>query len=288
MVLSLQLPGTLNFKKMRKNYIWIFGLLFFVLASCEEKIDVDLNSSDPRMVVEAKLTNKDRNQIIHLSRTVNFDAEKFDPINDALVNVIASNGRIFTFTSKGNGEYTHNNFAVNNALTYTLNIKHNNKTYESKAKMPEYVEIDSMGVTKEDIFRETYYFVNLKFRDPVNVPNYYIYEVSINDGPFKFNMAFNDKFNDGQEVTHQIGGRNQDFKAGDKIIVRRQLVSKDVYTYWNEFQSTNPGSAAPGNPSSNLSNNALGYFGISNQREYSVVIQDDDILNQDEVKASIH
>ncbi len=256
------------------TYIAVFSLIFF--NSCEEKIDIDLNDSDPRIVIEANLTNEDRNQEILVSRTVNFDSPEFDQVDNASVVVKGSNGRNYTFTPAGNGIYTNNNFFVNTQITYTLEVTVDNKTYSSKGAMVDYVEIDSMGVTKENIFNEDYYFVNLKFKDPKGVPNYYLYTVSINDGPFKFNAVQNDKFNDGQEVTHQIGGRNDEFKVGDKVKVRRQIVSKELYTYWNEYQLTNPGSAAPGNPTGNISNGALGYFGISNVRDYTVTIADAD------------
>jgi len=36
--------------------------------------------------------------------------------------------------------------------------------------------------------------------------------------------------------------------------------------------STNPGSASPGNPTSNISNGALGYFSVSSARDYTVDI----------------
>ena len=33
-----------------------------------------------------------------------------------------------------------------------------------------------------------------------------------------------------------------------------------MYDFWNAVQATNPGTAAPANPPSNISNGALGYF----------------------------
>jgi len=51
------------------------------------------------------------------------------------------------------------------------------------------------------------------------------------------------------------------------------VIDKDVFKYWNELQSINPGSAAPANPTSNISNGALGYFSVSSARTYNFFIK---------------
>jgi hypothetical protein len=57
-----------------------------------------------------------------------------------------------------------------------------------------------------------------------------------------------------------------------------QLISLDsaVYEYYKTFTelvNTNPGSAAPANPNSNLSNGALGYFSAWSSDTMSVIIR---------------
>jgi len=213
-----------------------------------------------------------------VTRTVNFDENRaFDPVNDAEVIVRASSGRVYSFTSAGNGRYIHNNLSLNAQTSYTLQVNVADKMYTASSSLPDFVEIDSLGITKEDIFNETYYFVNLKFQDAPNVSNYYLYTMSVNDKPFTFNTVFSDKFNDGLNITHQLGGNDLTLNSGDQIKIRRHLINKDVHKYWSEFQSTNPGSASPGNPTSNISNGALGYFSVSNVKEYAVEIQDQSV-----------
>src|SRR5690606_37758278 len=108
-----------------------------------------------------------------------------------------------------------------------------------------------------------------------NQPNYYRYTVSLNGAPYVFSSVFSDKFNDGKQVTHQIGAPDDaELKAGDEMKIRRATIYKDVHRYWSEYQATYPGSAAPGNPTSNISNGALGYFSVSNAREYTVTVED--------------
>lgn len=261
--------------------VFLAVLISFSLHSCEDKIDVNLNDADPRLVIEADLTNLSRNQEIKISRTVAFDENRaFEPVDQAEVIVRSSTGRVYTFESIGNGKYRHANMMVNAMQEYTLLVRLDGKEYTATSRAPRFVEIDSLGITKETILNDDYYFINLSFDDPGGEDNYYKYSISTNGEPFKFNTVFSDKFNDGLHVKHQLGGRNIEFENGDSINLRRYSLAKDVYTYWSEYQSTNPGSASPANPKSNISNGALGYFAVSTVKEYKITIQDEDGLSQ--------
>lgn len=246
-------------------------------VSCEEVIEVDLNAANPKIVIEAEIANIGNRQEIIISRTVNFDDNKpFEPIVDAEVILSNNHGKNYRFSHDKNGVYSTPNFLpLNTADTYFLNVLVDGEQYSSTSKMADYVEIDSLGVTKEEIFGDAYYFINMKFSDPAGEANYYKYSISINGSPFEFSGTYRDKFSDGKQVTQQIGGNNlDDFKVGDEVIVRRSSVSKETYRYWSEVQAANPGNAAPGNPTSNISNGALGYFSLSNAKDYSVLIND--------------
>ncbi|MDM1049228.1 DUF4249 domain-containing protein [Sphingobacterium hotanense] len=266
---------------MRSIQIYLLGIFVLLgFASCEEKIDVDLNTANAKVVIEADLNNLDRNQEIMVSRTVAFDESRaFEPVDNAVVSVVTGSGSTFNFESIGGGRYSHSNMGIIAQQEYTLNVSVDGQTYSSTTRMPNYVEVDSVGVTKENIFNEDYYFVNLSFDDPEGVENYYKYNVEIigvgdNATAMQFNSVYSDKFNDGLHVTHQIGGRNAEIANGDNVRVRRYCIAKDVYKYWSEYQSTNPGSASPANPTSNISNGALGYFSVAGVKEFVVEIND--------------
>lgn len=59
-----------------KSYIYILCTLLF-FSACEEIIDVNLNDADPRVVIEANLSDLQSIQRIRVSKTVAFD----EPIN---------------------------------------------------------------------------------------------------------------------------------------------------------------------------------------------------------------
>lgn len=255
-----------------KHYIYILCALLFCSA-CEEIIDVDLNDADPRIVIEANLSDLQSTQRIRVSRTVAFD----EPINstevsDANVMVVDNEGTAYYFRYNGNGNYQVENFTPISGRNYYLQVEVEGEVFQSFCHMPPYVEVDSTGIVRENIFGDSYYFATFKFNDPQGVPNYYRYDVSINDDRFRFSSVFQDKFNDGLYVTHQVSDLDVDMVPGDYISVRRYCIDEKVFDYWNEHQSTNPGSAAPGNPTSNISNDALGYFSVASVQEFRVQI----------------
>lgn len=251
----------------------LIGLSFVTLYSCEDIIDVDLNEANPRVVIEADLNNLTSTQIIRISETVAFDSPiSSKPINGAIVTVVDSRGKSFVFEDKGNGVYLVSNFKPEEELIYSLNVTVDRQTFVATTKMNKFIGIDSLAVVEETIFNEPYYSAMLKFEDPKNKANYYKYDISINGKPLEFAFAFSDKFNDGLYVTHQVSDKERTLAIGDSIVVRRQCVAKEVYNFWNEIQLLNPGSAAPANPSSNISNGALGYFSVSSAKEYGLRI----------------
>lgn len=260
---------------MRIIPLIITTLIASLFVSCEEVIDISLNSTNPKVVIEADLDDLAARQVIKVSRTVDFNVEEQNqPIANASVLVSDDRGRLYEFQHVGQGRYERNNFEPREGRTYQLKVEVDGEVFESTTKMENYVNIDSLGVLKDDIFNETYYSVNLKFDDPKGVNNYYKYSVSVNDSPFKFSNAFSDKFNDGLFVAHQITDLENAYVVGDSVVVKRSCVTKQVYTFWNEFQMTNPGSAAPSNPTSNISNGALGYFSVSSTKVYGVRIKE--------------
>lgn len=263
-----------------RRYIYMLcAVLLF--SACEDLIDVDLNDADPRIVIEANLSDLHAVQRIRVSKTVGFgEPVNSIPVSDATVFVHDDRGSASYFQHNGDGIYlsdTTYGFVPTSGRTYTLQVMVDDELFESSCYMPPYVDVDSTGIVRENIFGDDYYFATFKFNDPPNAANYYRYDVAINNGDFRFSSVFQDKFNDGLFVTHQVSDLNAELEPGDYILVRRYCIDEKVFSYWNEYQSTNPGSAAPGNPTSNISNNALGYFSVASGQEYVMQIMETDI-----------
>ncbi len=250
----------------------LFGLPLLLLA-CEEKMDLDLNKAAARIVIDAQLSDASSVQRIRISRSVGFD----DPVNtsgikDATVLVKDNENRSYSFQYEKDGYYTHPNFKPTAGRKYTLLANVQKQQYTSNTQMPAYVAVDSTQLSEKNIAGKTYFFVALTFKDPAKIPNYYLYSLSINGGAFRFASAQSDQFNDGLKVTHYISDLETDLSPGDNVTVRRYCVDEKTYRYWHEYQNNNLSNAAPSNPKSNISNNALGYFSVAPVKEYKLKI----------------
>lgn len=265
------------------NYILLL-LCLTSFTACEKIIDVDLNAANPNYVIEADLNDLSDQQVIKVSQTVNFNSpEPYKAVDDAVVVVTDVNGVRHDFQSVGQGRYIRNNFKPMQDGKYALSVKIGDQEFKAATVRVPYVEVDSIGLMREEFFKEEYYVVTFTFQDPPNEDNYFKYSYSVNDGPFKFANVFSDKFNNGLVVKHEITERDKDLKfaLGDAVKIKRECIAKDVYTFWNDLQSINPGSAAPANPTSNISNGALGYFSVSSAKMYDVLIEDGNVTDND-------
>ncbi|NGF56676.1 DUF4249 domain-containing protein [Parapedobacter sp. SGR-10] len=259
--------------------VYLLSVFLVCMSSCEELIHVDLNTGDPRYVIEADLDNISSTQTIRVSQTVAFNADKAsEPIDDAQVEVKSSGGQRYVFYPMGDGYYQNANFTPKPNSTYYLSVKIDDEVFTATEVMQPFINVDSIGSLEETIFNETNYSVLVKFSDPLGQADYYKYLVSINQQPFRFFQAYSDKYNDGLYVTHQLTDFTKPFALGDSILVRRQIITKPVFDYWNQIQMLNPGSAAPANPKSNISNGAFGYFSVSNSKDYGITIRSYDQL----------
>ncbi|NNL81845.1 MAG: DUF4249 family protein, partial [Winogradskyella sp.] len=164
---------------MKKIILVIVGLL--VITSCEDVIDVDLNSVEPRLVIDASINwfknSTGNEQHIKLSLVTSFFDETVPPANNAIVTITDSNNNIFNFLEDGNtGIYKTDTFIPVIDEIYTLNIVYDNETYIAQEQLKSVSEIDFVeqndngGFSGNDIELKAFY------TDPVDEENYYLFE----------------------------------------------------------------------------------------------------------------
>ena len=127
----------------------------YTLTSCEKIIDIDLNTSNANYVIEADLDDISNRQVIKISQTVPFNsAQRYKPVNDAIVVVTDVYGNERTFKSLGNGLYIHDNFRPSQNGNYSLVVKIGEQEFNSSTLRVPYVEVDSIGLMQEEFFKE--------------------------------------------------------------------------------------------------------------------------------------
>lgn len=245
----------------------------FLLISCEDVIDINLNDADPQLVIVGTVSNQSYEQRVTIGRTVAFDvAQPFDPVAGATVTVVDGTGRVFEYVEQSPGIYA-SNFRGRENERYELSVRVEGEVFTAASIMPQLVTADSIGTTVRTLFGEERRSVGIRYADPAGVPNYYRYLWQVNGGALEVLHVAQDKFNDGKYVSEDLGDFDTDLVPGDSVTVRMQCIDKAAYDFWNAVQSINPGTAAPANPPSVFGDGALGYFSAYAESAMSTVIQ---------------
>ena len=161
-----------------KTYWHITILIITTLfSSCEDKIDLDLKTADPKLVVDAMITNELKVHTVKLNiSTSYFYNEPAPTASGATVSISDNEGNIYLLTETLPGVYqTAGNVQGKIGNTYTLKIIYNGKEYTSVSTMRRSVNIDSLGY-KESEFDEGFYHLLMFAQEPPGKGDYYLWQ----------------------------------------------------------------------------------------------------------------
>ena len=165
-----------------KTIFYISAIIFSLfLTSCEEVVDVDLDTAAPRLVVDASINweqgTDGAQQKIKLTTTTSYYSSSVPMVTGATVFVKNSSDTIFNFIEVPNtGEYVCANFVPQLNETYTLTVISNGQTYnateslKSVASIQDMVQNNEGGITGDQIEIKTF------FTDPDVEDNYYMFK----------------------------------------------------------------------------------------------------------------
>lgn len=262
----------------------IYSTLVLFLTACEKVIEVDLEEAQSQIVIEGNLEAENNSISVKISSTAPyFESGSTNKIENATVTLENDANESITLAHTQNGEYSANLSPVYGA-EYTLKVIHNGETYEANSVLPNQVEIDSAFSMYQEAFgpSEAGYQVFLRYTDPANENNYYRLRHSLNNELQNTSadlQVLNDNFNDGNQVQTQLFLKT--FDPGDEVNIELIHFDEASYDYFSSLSDIigsnngpNSGSAAPGNPISNWTNNALGYFSCSTSSFFSLVVEE--------------
>lgn len=250
---------------MRKTLF--LPLVVLSLIACEKVIDVDLNTADPKTVVDASLCAQDSVHFIFLSQSGRFtDAEGLARISGAIINITDQNGTSASFTELDSGFYILNGYPLNTGNTYSLEVINGNEVITASSYLNPKVEIDSMFF-EEDNFGppsdEQLYSVRILFQDPAGVPNYYRQVMAVNDTIDRRFRVASDDLTDGNQ--QNLPYFQRPVREGDEVYMELWTIDRAGFDYFLTMDDISSGggfaSATPYNPISNLSG-GLGNFTV--------------------------
>ncbi|MGA9590552.1 MAG: DUF4249 domain-containing protein [Salegentibacter sp.] len=262
----------------------ILLIISLLLISCEEVVKVDLEQSEPRLVVEASINwekgTTGNNQKIRLTTTVPFYAEETEPVTNAAVKITSEDGREFPFVHESGGYYVTNDFRPQVGTTYKLTILYNDEVYTASETMVPVVDIDHIEQSKTGGFGGEDYEIKAFYEDPAGESNYYLFIFRTDKSTLE---VYKDEFTDGNEIFGYFS--NEDLEAGDEVIIEMAGISKAYYQYLFVLRTQignsggGPFETQPATVKGNIVNEtnkenfAFGYFRLSQKTNTKYTIE---------------
>lgn len=270
-----------NYKKPRLNSILLIFLIAVFVSSCTERIDIDLDESYTRLVVEGEITTDSMAHTIRLSKTSSYYYSETAPgVSDAIVSINDGESEI-TLTQTEAGIYqTPEDYAGIPGRTYTLNISlttpiNGYDTYSARSYMNSIINLDSIqAVYNEDWGESGFYELKCYVLDPPTT-DFYMFKVLKNGelltDTLRNVLITDDRFYNGN-YTNGIGvgflnqaKSREKVNPGDQLTVQSSKITREYYEFVTQLQIQsgyqNPlFSGPPSNVTGNINNGGIGFF----------------------------
>ena len=270
------------------KHIFALALLSLAFFSCEKTITLDLDQTEPVVVIEALLTDQPGRQFVKLSRTIGFNDQGTTPgISEAEVHISGPEGTVYQFQESEVGYYLPvDDFKGHVGEEYTLTIKADGQTYTATETMyyvPPFDSLSSRIDLDEQLDPEDegyFYEVLFYIKEPKETKDYYLVKFLRNDtiqnwngdGVFYTNDEFlNDEINALPAPIY--------YAHGDIATVEMYSISRDGYIYFLDLESNinSDGGMFEGTPSNirtNIEGGAVGYFQVSSLTTSTIEVLD--------------
>lgn len=255
-----------------------FWFLILMTVACKKVITLNLKNTSPQIVIQGIVTNNPGPYTVQISKTVDYAVQNiFPPVTGALV-IIKDNTINITDTLQETspGIYTTDTLLQGTPEhTYTLFVLAEGRQYLASSTMPQQVSLDTIGFMNTTLVATNVLNAIPSFQDPAGIDNYYVFLQSSNKPQSNKIFTLSDRLSDGKYITIPLFNDKSYFNTGDTVWLEMRCVDKESYHYFNELSHlTNPADlpTAPANPTSNISNNALGYFSACTVQNKTVVV----------------
>jgi hypothetical protein len=267
-------------------------LIAFVLAGCEETVELDINQVPERVVIEGHVTNVADRQFVRVTRSRGFyQSGNTTRITNAQVIIRDDAGEQVQFVHNPNGTPDSAGYYIPSpgytgivGRTYTMTVSLDGQTYEASDKLLRVTTLDSMGY-RPNVFREReepsdgkIWELLIYAKEPQETEDNYLIKYYRNDS-----LVYNRKTD--VYVLNDYGvGENIDgvpssvyYAPGDKARVEMYSLSRDGFLFFSDLVTilnSDGGmfSPPPANPRSNISGGAMGFFQVSAMSTIEIVL----------------
>jgi Domain of unknown function (DUF4249) len=277
-------------KIITKTTLVLFTIIttLFTLTSCEDVIDVDLNTASPKLVIDASIKWQKgtigNEQTIKLSTTTGYYENTIPAVTGAIVFITDSNLIQYDFNEDiGTGNYICTNFNPIIDETYILTVIHDGQTYTATETLISSPTIDSVAQNNEGGFTGEDIEVKFFFQDNGLQDNFYLIQFNTSFLSLPEYDVVDDEFFQGNQMFGLYF--NEDLEATNELTFTLHGISERYYNYMNVLlgvAGNNGGSPFQTPPATvrgnivnqtNFNNYALGYFRLSEIDTMSYTVQ---------------
>lgn len=268
------------------KYIFI-SLSLLILSSCEKEFDMKLEDVEPKIVVEGGIKAGEVASL-HIRYTQSY-MEYFIPSNGNATPY--TDGKVYISDSKGNKEeltlgednlFTGKDIIGEIGQIYTLTIDRNEgSSINASCKLLQPIEINEVNYNNSNL--------HLKWQDPAGEKNFYRLKIAQQVYDFDaeshvwIDMSniylFDDNKLDGEMINYTFD--NFYLMSHYSIKVEMMSITEEAYHFYKDirkiYQEGNETTflKAPGNPSTNLGEEAAGFFNAYSSSTKILVLDED-------------
>ena len=266
---------------MKRSRPFLYTLLLFVatLMGCTERIDLELDETYSRLVVDGEITSEIKAHRVRLTTSSSFLGEEPDfPVQGASVKISDSRS---VYPLKENPDepgnyYTDAGVEGIPGETYMLDIElqeeiNGTTHYTASCSMFPAAPMDSIGI--QWIEQWEVWEIQCYAQDPPS-RDFYMFDLlrngtlltdTINERFVTDDQFYNGSYTNGVGVGYLSPSEGEDIQPGDEITLRLGRITEEYYQYYWEVVSetgyNNPlFGGPPANIKGNISNGAMGFF----------------------------
>lgn len=225
---------------MKKNIKLFIAIIItsFSVISCEEVVDVDLDTAAAKLVIDASIKwekgTSGNEQKIKLTTTTDYYSGTIPVATGAVVtvtNATLSTPVTYQFIESGQtGEYICSNFSPVIGNNYALSVTYKGENYTSTSTfMPTPVITRTEQSLKPGIEGEDVYEIKFYFQDNGNEDNFYLVGAKNKYVAYPEYGAITDEFFQGNEMFALY--RDDKLKKGDEIGFSLQEITEKYNNY---------------------------------------------------------
>jgi hypothetical protein len=284
----------------KKVILALVALATFGLTACEKVVQLNIDSDDPIVIIDAQITNRLEKWRVNLSLTQPyFDQSKIDYIETAQVIITDSDGTADTLAYDTAGTFVSWKLKkCEVGKSYTLTVNYNGETYTATETC--YYQdtmdfIQSYYLPERNGFIPEGHYVFQKSDEHEPDGDYYLWRIYRNGADQLDSTGYlldTDEFRSTGFWNIQIDPDDPlkdidrgvyprpfplRFDEGDFVQVEQLRISEDYFDFLTGFASQQsragtPFDPPPANPQSNIRGGAYGYFSVVNITEKSVTV----------------